>query len=61
MLLIMLTILTAYICFRMAFYNPKPKGLKEEYPTPEGAIYDPFREQMIGWIKEAARKQTVLT
>ena len=53
LLLIMLTILTAYICFRMAFYNPKPKGPKEEYPTPEGAIYDPFREQMIGWIKEA--------
>lgn len=53
LLLIMLTIMTAYICFRMAFYNPKPKGPKEEYPTPEGAIYDPFREQMIGWIKEA--------
>ena len=51
--LVMLTILGAYICFRMAFYNPKPKGPKEEYPTPEGPVYDPFREQMISWIKEA--------
>ncbi len=50
---VMLTILAAYICFRMAFYNPKPKGPKEEYPTPKGVIYDPFREQMIGWIKDA--------
>ena len=25
---------------------------REEYPTPEGAVYDPYREQMIEWVKE---------
>lgn len=50
--IVMLTLLTSYICFRMAFYAPKPKGPKEEYPTPEGEIYEPFRELMISWIKE---------
>ena len=53
LLFVMSTILGAYLCFRMAFYNPKPKGPTEEYPTPEGPIYDPFREQMIAWIKES--------
>lgn len=50
--IVMLTILAAYICYRLVFHNPKPK-VREEYPTPPGAIYVPFREQMISWIKEA--------
>jgi len=43
----------SYGCFRMAFYVPRkrPKP-KEEYPIPEGDIYEPFRELMVGWIKE---------
>lgn len=49
---IILTLSASFICFRLAFYNPKPKA-REEYPTPPGAIYDPFREQMISWIKES--------
>ena len=46
-------ILTAYICYRMAFYAPKrtPVG-PDEYPIPEGSIYEPFREQMVAWMKE---------
>lgn len=52
-LFVIVTLLASYICFRLAFYNPKPKKAKEEYPTPPGAVYGPFREQMIAWIKES--------
>ncbi|MBE6978515.1 MAG: alpha/beta hydrolase [Ruminococcaceae bacterium] len=48
-----LIILTAYICYRMAFYSPDrvPIG-PDEYPIPDGEIYEPFREQMVAWMKE---------
>lgn len=43
----------SYGCFRMAFYAPKAKPKNpEEYPIPEGEIYEPFRELMVGWMKE---------
>lgn len=46
-------LITAYICFRMAFFvKPEDKIPTEEYPIPEGRIYEPFREQMVAWIKE---------
>ena len=46
-------LLTAYVCFRMAFYVPeKSKQDKEEYPIPEGKIYEPYREKMVAWMKE---------
>ena len=45
--------LIAYICFRMAFYVPKKRPVAEEYPVPDGKEYIPYREQMIGWIKES--------
>ena len=55
-LLLILTLLTltiSYICFRIAFYVPKKRPVpKEEYPIPVGDIYEPFREIMVGWIKE---------
>lgn len=41
------------ICFHMAFYNSrKPKKDPDAYPIPEGDIYEPYREQMVAWIKE---------
>ena len=47
-------LLIAYICYRMAFYSDRrPKPNAEEYSIPEGEIYEPFRDQMIQWIKEA--------
>lgn len=50
-LLAVMVLLTAYICFRMAFYaDRKPSG--EEYPIPEGEIYEPYRDQMVAWMKE---------
>lgn len=48
---LLLTLITSYICFRMAFLRKDPK-VPEEYPTPDGKIYDPYREQMISWMKE---------
>ncbi|MBE6037122.1 MAG: alpha/beta hydrolase [Clostridiales bacterium] len=53
-ILVLLVLLIAYLCYRMAFYAPRkePKH-KEEYPIPEGECYEPFREQMVAWMKEA--------
>ena len=46
-------LLIAYICYRMAFYSDRrPNPNEEEYAIPEGEIYEPFREQMVAWIKE---------
>jgi fermentation-respiration switch protein FrsA (DUF1100 family) len=46
-------LLISYICFRMAFYvKESDKIPKEEYPIPVGEIYEPYRDQMVGWIKE---------
>ena len=49
----LLIFLTTYICYYIAFYAPrKKKKDPEEYPIPVGEIYEPFRDQMIAWIKE---------
>ena len=53
--LAILTVSAAYVCFRMAFYSsPKrPMEHRDEYPIPDGKVYEPFREQMVAWIKLA--------
>ena len=39
--------------FLKIFYSPKRKPLRDnEYPTPDGTVYDPYREQMVAWVKE---------
>ena len=55
---VLLLILAAcYLCFRIAFYAaPRKEKDPEAIETPPGAIYDPFREQMIQWVKEARAK-----
>lgn len=51
--LALLVLLTAFVCYLMAFYSPKRKPIGEdEYPIPEGEIYEPHREQMVEWIKK---------
>lgn len=46
-------LIAAYVCFRIAFYVPEGQGKsKEEYPIPDGEIYEPFRDTMVGWIKK---------
>lgn len=48
----LLVLLTAFICYRMAFYSPKRRPIGEdEYPIPDGEIYEPYRDQMVEWIK----------
>lgn len=40
-------------CFLKAFYSPRrtPHG-PEEYPLPDGDIYLPYKDTMIGWMKD---------
>lgn len=46
-------LLTSYICYRMAFYVPRKKvKTTEEFSIPSGAIYEPYRETMVNWMKE---------
>lgn len=49
---LLLILVISYICFYIAFYAPRKKGPVEEYPIPEGDIYEPFRDLMVGWMKE---------
>jgi len=43
----------AYYCFRRVFYSPAriPLG-KDEYEIPPGKIYEPYRDEMVAWMKE---------
>ena len=46
-------LLLSYICFRMAFYvKEKTVVGPDEYPIPPGEEYEPFRDEMIGWMKK---------
>lgn len=50
---LLLVLLVSFICFRKAFYSPRKKALgEEEYRLPNGAVYEKYRDVMIGWIKE---------
>lgn len=51
LLIVFVILTTAYVCFRLVFYA-KRKAPKEEYPIPEGEIYEEYREQMTEWIKQ---------
>lgn len=47
-------LVTAFVCYRIAFYAAPRKPRDPDYiPTPRGKIYDPYREQMTEWVKEA--------
>ena len=53
LLLAVLVLVIAYVCFRMAFFVPKKRPVeKEEYPIPDGDEYLPYRDQMIQWIQQ---------
>ena len=50
--LVLLVLAVAFVCFFMIFYSPKRKPVGEnEYPVPEGEIYEVHREQIVEWIK----------
>ena len=48
-----LILLISYICFRIAFLVTKKHIITaDEFPIPEGDIYEPYRDQMVEWMKE---------
>ena len=58
--LFFIILLTSYICFRITFYVNRKKDLnKEEFDIPPGEVYEPYREQMISWMKEARSMNSV--
>ena len=43
----------SYICFRIPFFVKEKNIVRpDEFPIPDGHIYEPFREQMVAWMKE---------
>ena len=55
-LAVVVTLLTSLICFLRVFYSPRKK-CTEEYPIPEGEIYEEYREQMTEWIREMRKRE----
>ena len=49
--LALLVLAVSYICYRIAFYASRKEPV-EEYAIPDGEIYEPYREQMVAWMKE---------
>lgn len=48
-----IVLLTAFICYMKVFYAPPfKKPGEDEYEIPEGEIYEVFRDEMVGWVKE---------
>ena len=48
-----LVLLIAYACYRKAFYAKNDKHiLSEEECIPPGEIYAPYRDLMLGWVRE---------
>lgn len=56
--LVILTTVTAFICFMKVFYIPPRKEPNpDEYPMPPGEIYEPYREMMTEWVKSIRSMQ----
>ena len=51
-----IVILISYGCYRFAFYVPPRKPLTEDViETPKGPAYEPYREKMENWVREARK------
>jgi fermentation-respiration switch protein FrsA (DUF1100 family) len=50
--LVVLVLLTSYICYRIAFYVPRKPTDASEVPLPKGRIYEPYYPQMRRWLAE---------
>ena len=49
----LIVLLTAFICFHIAFYVPRKKHVPvPEFDLPPGEVYEPYHDTMIRWIKE---------
>lgn len=53
LILLMLILGGAYVCYRMAFYSPARKEvLSEEERFPPGKIYEPYHPRMREWMEQ---------
>ena len=51
--LALVVLAVSWLCFYIAFYMPeKAKLPKSEFDLPQGKIYEPYADAMIGWMKE---------
>ena len=50
--LAVLTLTLSYFCYRMAFRAGKETAPTEEFPLPQGAVYEPFHNSMRQWMRE---------
>lgn len=58
--LIILILGLLYVCFYVTFYSKKRTEPDENtYPLPEGKEYEPFRDDMINWIKETRQMSCI--
>lgn len=48
-----LILITAFICFYMAFYARNSKKVRPDFEIPSGKEYEPYAEQMLSWMREA--------
>lgn len=55
--MILLALLTAYLCFRIVFYVSRKGENHEEISLPKGKAYQPYKEEIIHWTK---RKRALL-
>lgn len=52
--LAVISLVTMLICFFRIFYAPRKKTTStEEYPIPEGEIYEVYRKEMTTWMRDA--------
>lgn len=50
---LLITVATSLVCFFMTFYSSKRKQKKKtQSPAPGGKVYDPYRTQILDWIRE---------
>ncbi len=56
--LLFLMLGTMCVCFFMTFYSfKKTRRPKAEHPTPPQKVYDPYRAQMIEWMKDIKKME----
>ena len=54
--ILLLGFLMTLVCFLLVFYSPRrhERG-PDEYDIPKGNVYEPYRDEMIGWIKDCRK------
>ena len=53
--ILLVVIIISYICFRLAFFDPRKKEDCEGFSLPDGEIYKAYSDVMKGWSDEAKK------